>query len=231
MRVTCPSCQAVYDAPDDALGAGGRRVECSACGEQWFQPGPELAAFEPTGSRMPGMEAAAESLSGLRDPEPTLADPAPAPAPPDPVPASASEPPAAGSAPTAAGEPVLAPPASAPDADQAGLDPLPPLREHPAARRPASIDAERLSAELRARDETAPRGSGGGGFGIGLLLALILSAGLAFAYLQSSKVVAMVPQAEPYIGAYVQSVDRARMAVERAAAQAGRKIDELTGGA
>ena len=100
-----------------------------------------------------------------------------------------------------------------------------------AARRPASIDAERLSAELRARDETAPRGSGGGGFGIGLLLALILSAGLAFAYLQSGKVVAMVPQAEPYIGAYVQSVDRARMAVERAAAQAGRKIDELTGGA
>ena len=88
-----------------------------------------------------------------------------------------------------------------------------------------------MSAELRARDETAPRGSGGGGFGIGLLLALILSAGLAFAYLQSGKVVAMVPQAEPYIGAYVQSVDRARMAVERAAAQAGRKIDELTGGA
>ena len=167
---------------------------------------------------MPGMEAAAESLSGLRDPEPTLAAPAPAPAP-----SVASEPPAR--------EPVLAPPASAPDADQAGLDPLPPLREHPAARRPASIDAERLSAELRARDETAPRGSGGGGFGIGLLLALILSAGLAFAYLQSGKVVAMVPQAEPYIGAYVQSVDRARMAVERAAAQAGRKIDELTGGA
>ncbi|SDW66352.1 MJ0042 family finger-like domain-containing protein [Albimonas donghaensis] len=222
MRVTCPSCQAVYDAPDDALGAGGRRVECSACGEQWFQPGPELAAFEPSGSRMPGMEAAAESLSGLRDPEPTLADPVPAVAP-APAPSVASEPPA--------GEPVLAPPASAPDADQAGLDPLPPLREHPAARRPASIDAERLSAELRARDETAPRGSAGGGFGIGLLLALILSAGLAFAYLQSGKVVAMVPQAEPYIGAYVQSVDRARMAVERAAAQAGRKIDELTGGA
>ncbi|MEE3099028.1 MAG: zinc-ribbon domain-containing protein [Pseudomonadota bacterium] len=203
MRVTCPSCKAVYEAPDDELGAGGRRVECSACGEQWFQAGPELAAFDPAPSRMPGMEAAAQSLSSLREPEPEPAAP-----------------------------PAPATPSRQLEAEQAGLDPLPPLRDHHAGpRRPASIDAERLSAELRARDETAQRGASGGGsgFAAGVLLALIVSGALAFAYLQSGKVVAALPQAEPYVARYVETVDRLRLAVERAADEAKARIDDLSG--
>ena len=89
MRLTCPNCSAVYEAPDSALGVGGRRVQCSACQHQWFQPGPELEEMESGASTLPGMSAAARDLSDLSAPaEPAQApaavyapEPEPAPAP------------------------------------------------------------------------------------------------------------------------------------------------------
>ncbi|WP_216670980.1 zinc-ribbon domain-containing protein [Mangrovicoccus sp. HB161399] len=43
IRIVCPSCQAAYEVPQAAISAGGRDVQCSACGHNWFQlwlPGP-----------------------------------------------------------------------------------------------------------------------------------------------------------------------------------------------
>ena len=38
MRITCPTCAAGYDVPDDAIGASGRKVRCRACGTSWLEP-------------------------------------------------------------------------------------------------------------------------------------------------------------------------------------------------
>lgn len=37
MIVTCPSCDAQYLLPDEAVGANGRRVKCTTCAYTWLQ--------------------------------------------------------------------------------------------------------------------------------------------------------------------------------------------------
>ncbi|WP_293572773.1 zinc-ribbon domain-containing protein [Phaeobacter sp.] len=37
MRLTCPNCAAQYEVPDDVIPEEGRDVQCSNCGQTWFQ--------------------------------------------------------------------------------------------------------------------------------------------------------------------------------------------------
>ncbi|MFP7674414.1 zinc-ribbon domain-containing protein [Marivita sp. S0852] len=37
MRLTCPSCGAQYEVPEDVIPDEGRDVQCSNCGNTWFQ--------------------------------------------------------------------------------------------------------------------------------------------------------------------------------------------------
>ena len=37
MRLICPKCDAQYNVADDAIPQGGRDVQCSTCGNSWFQ--------------------------------------------------------------------------------------------------------------------------------------------------------------------------------------------------
>jgi predicted Zn finger-like uncharacterized protein len=37
MRLTCPNCGAQYEVPDDVIPEAGRDVQCSNCGDTWFQ--------------------------------------------------------------------------------------------------------------------------------------------------------------------------------------------------
>ncbi|MGJ8604430.1 MAG: zinc-ribbon domain-containing protein [Marivita sp.] len=37
MRLSCPSCGAQYEVPDDVIPEDGRDVQCSNCGVTWFQ--------------------------------------------------------------------------------------------------------------------------------------------------------------------------------------------------
>ncbi|WP_083096104.1 zinc-ribbon domain-containing protein [Pseudophaeobacter leonis] len=37
MRLTCPNCGAQYEVPDDVIPDEGRDVQCSNCGDTWFQ--------------------------------------------------------------------------------------------------------------------------------------------------------------------------------------------------
>ncbi len=51
MILQCEECSARYLVPRDAIGADGRRVRCSHCGHEWFEPPPEdddddAAAFD-----------------------------------------------------------------------------------------------------------------------------------------------------------------------------------------
>jgi predicted Zn finger-like uncharacterized protein len=41
MRLICPNCDAQYEVPDDVMPAAGRDVQCSNCGQTWFQHHPD----------------------------------------------------------------------------------------------------------------------------------------------------------------------------------------------
>lgn len=44
MRLTCPNCGARYEVPDEVIPPEGRDVQCSNCGDTWFQQHPAAAA-------------------------------------------------------------------------------------------------------------------------------------------------------------------------------------------
>ena len=46
MRLTCPNCGAQYEVPDEVIPDTGRDVQCSNCGDTWFQHHPDHALAE-----------------------------------------------------------------------------------------------------------------------------------------------------------------------------------------
>lgn len=54
MRIVCPNCGAEYEVPDEVIPETGRDVQCSNCGETWFQAHPSNPqATEPTHKTAP----------------------------------------------------------------------------------------------------------------------------------------------------------------------------------
>lgn len=43
MRLICPNCDAQYEVPDQVMPLAGRDVQCSNCGQTWFQHHPDNA--------------------------------------------------------------------------------------------------------------------------------------------------------------------------------------------
>ncbi|WP_415183319.1 zinc-ribbon domain-containing protein [Phaeovulum sp.] len=43
MRLTCPNCNAIYEVDENVIPVGGRDVQCSNCGQSWFQQGADAA--------------------------------------------------------------------------------------------------------------------------------------------------------------------------------------------
>lgn len=41
MRLICPNCDAQYEVPDEVVPTDGRDVQCSNCGQTWFQHHPD----------------------------------------------------------------------------------------------------------------------------------------------------------------------------------------------
>lgn len=41
MRLICPNCGAQYEVPDDVIPDAGRDVQCSSCGNTWYQHHPD----------------------------------------------------------------------------------------------------------------------------------------------------------------------------------------------
>lgn len=75
MRLTCPNCGAQYEVPDEVIPAEGRDVQCSNCGDTWYQTHPDYpgSAFESEAE--PEAPEAASDLAGVRaavtgEPEP-----------------------------------------------------------------------------------------------------------------------------------------------------------------
>lgn len=46
MRLVCPNCDAQYEVPDEVIPSEGRDVQCSDCGQTWFQHHPDHMPVE-----------------------------------------------------------------------------------------------------------------------------------------------------------------------------------------
>ncbi|SLN66096.1 hypothetical protein TRL7639_03745 [Falsiruegeria litorea R37] len=46
MRLTCPNCGAQYEVPTEVIPTEGRDVQCSNCGDTWFQTHPDAEPIE-----------------------------------------------------------------------------------------------------------------------------------------------------------------------------------------
>mgnify|MGYP001028236261 CR=1 FL=1 len=78
MRLTCPNCGAQYEVPDEVIPHEGRDVQCSNCGDTWFQAHPDNpeAALAVT-KTPPEPEPAPEveiTAPAPREPEPQATD-------------------------------------------------------------------------------------------------------------------------------------------------------------
>ena len=60
MRLTCPNCDAQYEVPDEVIPSDGRDVQCSNCGDTWYQTGPNSAPA-PTSDDAPDAEPVQET--------------------------------------------------------------------------------------------------------------------------------------------------------------------------
>lgn len=124
MRLTCPNCGAQYEVPSEVIPPEGRDVQCSACGDTWFQAHRDRMVQDD-----PAMD----------DPADTAPEPDPGSEPVDPVPEAG---------PVDAAEP---PPATAPrprglDPEIAGI-----LKEE--ARREAELRARDTGGGLESQPE------------------------------------------------------------------------------
>ncbi|MEL7099768.1 MAG: zinc-ribbon domain-containing protein [Pseudomonadota bacterium] len=69
MRLSCPNCDAQYEVPADVIPVEGRDVQCSNCGQTWFQHHPDHVP-EPEPEPAPEPEAVAEErVAAPPDPE------------------------------------------------------------------------------------------------------------------------------------------------------------------
>ncbi len=59
MRLICPNCDAQYEIPNDVMPATGRDVQCSNCGQTWFQHHPDHAPDDEITEEAPDEEVAA----------------------------------------------------------------------------------------------------------------------------------------------------------------------------
>jgi len=64
MRLTCPNCDAQYEVPDEVIPPEGRDVQCSNCGDTWYQTASDSvarAASEAATPSRPEQSATAET--------------------------------------------------------------------------------------------------------------------------------------------------------------------------
>lgn len=78
MRLICPNCDAQYEIPDDVMPSEGRDVQCSNCGQTWFQDHPDTIAEREAGQ--PDAPHEDEEVVQV-EPEPLPAEPEPEPEP------------------------------------------------------------------------------------------------------------------------------------------------------
>ena len=265
MRLICPNCDAQYEVVDDVIPTEGRDVQCSNCGQTWFQHHPDHAPADPEEMDAP------EDLAPVDDTPGPDEERAPAPEPQrrelDPsvtdilreeaeieAQARATETEALES------QPDLGLDSGESDADRRarearermarmrGESAGPPEQVSEAAATAAAIgsrrdllpDIEEINSTLRSTSDrqTAPSGDTGGdaveaaprksGFRRGFTLMLLLAIILGAIYVFAPDIAQSVPQADPYLSAYVAQVDAARVWLDGHVAAGLTWLDNLT---
>ncbi|WP_367153193.1 zinc-ribbon domain-containing protein [Leisingera sp. F5] len=114
MRLTCPNCAAQYEVPEDVIPDEGRDVQCSNCGQTWFQAAAGAVAARAAEVETPDVVEIETAPSPAAEdiPEPDM---------PKDVPAGTPDaPPGAASAPQGPPEPAAGPRESSEDVDPDG---------------------------------------------------------------------------------------------------------------
>jgi predicted Zn finger-like uncharacterized protein len=69
MRLICPNCDAQYEVVDDVIPTEGRDVQCSNCGQTWFQHHPDHMPETETGTDAQGNDLAEPDDTPTQDEE------------------------------------------------------------------------------------------------------------------------------------------------------------------
>lgn len=80
MRLTCPNCDAQYEVPDEVIPKSGRDVQCSNCGQTWFQDHPDYEAEVEEAESDPSIPTPDEEISPAPPPSAPVDEPKPEPA-------------------------------------------------------------------------------------------------------------------------------------------------------
>ena len=268
MRLTCPNCGAQYEVPDEVIPSDGRDVQCSNCGDTWFQnhtDTPVLTINEPVQSPPQPSEPdevdsrAASEDSGMHEPqdpeyeERTEQAPSPERALMDPSVKNILREEAAHEAQIRTEESGN----SIESQPDLGLDDIADesvRRAHEARKRmerirgtkaghdaPAQADPisipnsrrsllpniEEINSTLDAdRGKADPNTTVGPvsvsskskhkrGFTRGFAVAILIAAALTVIYIKAPQVAQSIPQVDPALNAYVTSVDRARLWLDK----------------
>ncbi len=70
MRLTCPNCEAQYEVPDEVIPTSGRDVQCSNCGDTWFEHHPDHPPAEAEPEEDQTWDASQEPADSEPDVEP-----------------------------------------------------------------------------------------------------------------------------------------------------------------
>lgn len=150
MRLTCPNCAAQYEVPEEVIPAEGRDVQCSNCGETWFQAAAARAA-EPTTTDADSAAAPQETDAEHTAPAAAKQPSQEAPSTPEPEPKPEPEP-----APKPAAAPVSTPASSDPREETEASD-EPTSRPDPAVpAAPQEVEEEDEDTAPMQPDETPP---------------------------------------------------------------------------
>jgi predicted Zn finger-like uncharacterized protein len=209
MRVTCPTCGAIYEPTEGLLPSAGGHVQCSACHTRWFFRPARPAEALSEDQILERLETRQPDLRIVTDPEP------PAEAAPD------AEPP-----PPPAPDTTPARPAARIDlTGAAAADPASPLRSTARTRSPDRAPDETPLPRVEIDEAAGARPGSRARLGFALALAVVALALAAWHY--AEPLAARVPAAAPAVHAYADRIDGLR---ERVEASLGPLRDRLTGG-
>ncbi|SLN21768.1 zinc-ribbon domain-containing protein [Roseisalinus antarcticus] len=236
MRLICPNCAAQYEVPDDVIPDAGRDVQCSNCGQTWFEYRGQTAEPEPEPIAAPAAADPVEDATGEEASEAETAPPrtsesevaaAPRRRSLDPAVAdvlreeratsTALRRPRQPDPMESQGDlaldtpPRSVRPAAAPPADQRPprKDSLPDIDEINSTLRPADEPAQDPTDTRTAAEKTAQTHRRG--FRIGFGVVLLVAAAATGVYHFAPRIAETVPATGPALLAYVDNVDAARL--------------------
>lgn len=239
MRLTCPNCGAQYEVPDEVIPSEGRDVQCSNCGDTWFQnhtsspvttdPAPEPGQPQSAEEEAPPQEPApAQSQLGssVKD---ILREEA----------AHEAQIRAAEAGNTIESQPGLGLDDIANENEQSAKeaqdrvarirgtssDPASPAEadpvSKPSSRRGLLPDIEEINSTLRADGDKREKNTAvglvssvnskrKGGFARGFAVAIVIAVALTMVYVKAPQIAQSFPQIDPALNAYVAGVDKTR---------------------